>query len=111
MRKYTLSGLINTLRNFEAALERKLRDAGYTEKADMARERRAKIEETWNMVIVEMTLEPIYTVDPMNILEEMEKNGFKDVERYIRDMYLKLAGDVGEVSGEFGALFQSFSRL
>ena len=108
-RRYTLSGLINSLKLFEEELEKRLLERGLYELAMEAKKRREKIVDTWNMILVEMTLEPIYTVELSKILDDLELDEPDKLRHFISELYSRLSVDVLNVSPEFSKLFREFA--
>ncbi len=107
MKRYTLSSLITRLASFEEALAEKMDAKGYAEAAEKARRHASEIREVRDFIIVEMTLEPIETLDPMEFLDEVATPG--DVEGLRRRVYTKIAEDVEPVSGELADLLRRLS--
>ncbi len=104
MKRYTLSSLINRLAQFEERIAEIYMAQGDVEKAEKARRNAREILELKDFIIVEMTLEPINTVDPIELLADNP-----DPEAVRRDVYSRVARDVEHVSGELADLLRNLS--
>ncbi len=108
MKKYTLSKLINSLIMFEEALSKYLDEKGY---ADMARDSRRRLDalrDSSNLIVVEMTLEPIYTVDISEVLNLIRNiNDRNRIEEMVRNMYMEISKALENVSLEYAELMKS----
>ncbi len=107
MKRYTLSSLITRLASFEEALAQKMDAKGYVEAAERARRYASEIREIRDFIIVEMTLEPIETLDPMEFLDDAANP--EEVDNLRRRVYTKIAEDVEPVSGELADLLRRLS--
>jgi len=108
MKKYTFSKLINTLILFEEELSKILSEKGFEELAQESNKRLKSLKDSTELIIVEMTLEPIYTVDITKVLDEvwkLDEDGIRDL---IRDMYREVSKAIEQVSMEFAELLKSF---
>ena len=109
MKKYTFSKLINTLISFEEELTKILSEKGFEELAQESSKRLKSLKDSSEPIIVEMTLEPIYTVDIIRVLDEVRKldneDGIRDL---IRDMYREVSKAMEQVSMEFAEILKSF---
>ncbi len=109
MRKYTLSKLINSLIRFEEELSKYLMERGFEELAKKSEERLSALRDSSQFIIVEMTLEPIYTVDISKILSEIQNvEDISRIEKLISDMYREIYKAMESVSMEFAELLKSF---
>ncbi|HIE37141.1 TPA: hypothetical protein EYP83_03140 [Candidatus Geothermarchaeota archaeon] len=109
MKKYTFTGLLNTIIRFEEELSKLLSEKGFMELAEESVKRRERLREVSNVIIVEMTLEPIYTIDFWVELDKIRK--YKDpieIRKAINDVYREVVEAVEPVSMEFANQLKSF---
>jgi len=99
-----LSSLINRLAEFEEHIAAVMDARGEPQLADKARENARELMDIKDFIIIEMTLEPINTIDP---LEELDKD--VDPEAVRRRVYRVIARDVEHVSGELADLLRRLS--
>ncbi len=109
MKKYTLSKLINSLIEFEETLSKYLDEKGFTDMARDSRQRLDTLRDSSNVIIVEMTLEPIYTVDITEVLNLIRNaNDRNRIKELVRNMYIEISKALENISLEYAELMKSF---
>lgn len=109
MKKYTFTGLLNNLIFFEEELYKILSEKRLQDLAEESIRRREKLKDISSIIIVEMTLEPIYTIDFIielgNICNYQDP---RDVKEAIKKIYGEIKHAIEPVSMEFAELLKSF---
>lgn len=107
MKRYTLSSLITRLASFEEAIADKMASLGHQGEAERARRYAEEIRGVRDFIIVEMTLEPIETLDPMDYLDGVSSPD--ELGRVRRTVYTRIADDVEPISGELADLLRKLA--
>ena len=111
-KKFTLTKLFNTLMKFEGELQKYFMNMGFKNMENLSKERLNRLKDMADMIVVEMTLEPIYTINPSETLNKIvEIRDEREIARELANFYNMVAEDVRNISMELSNLLQDFSSV